>query len=204
MRVFNGLDCLARVLLLLLSIAAIPHAAAAQSLTIAWDRSPSPDVAGYIVYVGNRSGAYTQSINVGNNTTFTMSNAQMGSTYYFAVGAYGSSSRVSGLSNEVSGSLASSSWAPSPTPAYTSTPDGTSSTTGAISLAWDRSPSANVRGYIVYIGEAPHSYTQSINVGNNTAFTMTNAQAGRTYYFAVESAASFVGPYSITVYLADP
>src|SRR5882724_10703946 len=59
--------------------------------TLAWDPSPSPGVAGYYLYYGQASGSYGQKIDVGNTTTYAVSNLAAGATYYYAATAYDSS-----------------------------------------------------------------------------------------------------------------
>jgi hypothetical protein len=82
----------------LLPLASTAHAA---SVTLAWDRSQEPDVAGYRVYYGTTSGHYTTMISVGNSTTCTISNLEPGMTYYFAVTAYDTSGNESAYSQEI-------------------------------------------------------------------------------------------------------
>src|SRR5208283_4138058 len=60
------------------------------------------DLAGYTVYYGTASGNYTQNVNVGNVTTYTVSSLAAGTTYYFAAAAFDSSGNQSAYSNEVS------------------------------------------------------------------------------------------------------
>lgn len=55
---------------------------------------------------------------------------------------------------------------------------------GSLTLTWDPSPSETVVGYRIYYGLVTHSYTLQIDVGNQTAATVTNLLPGRTYYFA--------------------
>jgi hypothetical protein len=43
--------------------------AAADTLTVMWDRSPDSNVAGYLVYVGTQSGVYGTAYDVGRPTT---------------------------------------------------------------------------------------------------------------------------------------
>ena len=70
-------------------------------VTLAWDLNTEPDLAGYLVYYGTSSGIYTDSIDVNNSLTCTISDLEEGQTYYFAVTAYNYSGHESGFSNEV-------------------------------------------------------------------------------------------------------
>jgi len=73
--------------------------ASADTITLAWDANAGT-VSGYAVYLG------TQRIDVGNTTTYAMTNAVAGQRYCFAVAAYNSAgegpktSQVCGYSNE--------------------------------------------------------------------------------------------------------
>ena len=70
-------------------------------VTLAWDPSPEGSVAGYVVYVGQASGAYTEQYDVGNHTTFVYSKAVPGRPYYFAVAAYAAGPQMSIRSEEI-------------------------------------------------------------------------------------------------------
>jgi hypothetical protein len=72
------------------------------SVTLAWNASADPSVAGYNVYYGRASGAYTNKISAGNATSVTISGLVQGTTYYFAATTYASSGVESRLSSEVS------------------------------------------------------------------------------------------------------
>src|ERR1700758_5025216 len=54
----------------------------AQSVTLAWDPNPAPGIVGYRLYSGTSSGVYTQSTNVGNITSVSVSPLQTGKTYF--------------------------------------------------------------------------------------------------------------------------
>jgi hypothetical protein len=82
----------------------VPDAAA--QVTITWDPSPEPDVAGYKLYVGAESHLYHQIIDVGNRTTHTVTNLQDDRPYYFAVTAYTSTGGESAHSREVTNAVA--------------------------------------------------------------------------------------------------
>jgi uncharacterized membrane protein len=66
------------------------------------DNTPLTDLAGYKIYYGTVPGNYSTSIDVGNVTTYQISNLTDGLTYYFASTAYDASGNESVHSNEVS------------------------------------------------------------------------------------------------------
>ena len=72
------------------------------SVTLAWNASTNPNVAGYNVYYGGASGAYTNKICAGNATNATISGLVQGATYYFAATTYVASGIESPFSSEVS------------------------------------------------------------------------------------------------------
>jgi hypothetical protein len=72
------------------------------SVTLAWNPSTDPIVAGYNVYYGGASGTYTNEICAGNATNVTISGLIQGTTYYFAATTYASSGVESPFSSEVS------------------------------------------------------------------------------------------------------
>ncbi|MEW6052162.1 MAG: DUF1566 domain-containing protein [Nitrospirota bacterium] len=77
------------------------------------DGTPLTGLAGYKVYYGTVSRNYTQSIDVGNVTTYTVPNLSDGVTYYFAATAYNTAQKESQYSNEISRAMS-----PPPLPQY--------------------------------------------------------------------------------------
>jgi hypothetical protein len=75
--------------------------AAAQSVTLAWDPNPEPEVTGYRLHYGTASGQYSSQVDVGNTTTYAVAGMDLSLDYYFAVQAYTSDGLVSTLSDEV-------------------------------------------------------------------------------------------------------
>jgi len=73
------------------------------TISLAWDANTGPGIAGYKVHYGTTSGNYPTVIDVGNTTTYTVSNLQSGFAYYFVVTDYDTSGGESGYSNEISG-----------------------------------------------------------------------------------------------------
>ncbi len=68
---------------------------------LSWKANTDSDLAGYNLYYGTASGSYGTPIDVGNQTTYTVTGLGPG-THYFAVTAYNTSGNESGFSNEVS------------------------------------------------------------------------------------------------------
>lgn len=84
---------------------------AAGQATLRWNANIEPDLAGYNVYMGTRSGAYAQRVNVSLTNTpnapeVTIGDLVEGYTYFFAVTAYDLAGNESGFSNEVMHTIA--------------------------------------------------------------------------------------------------
>jgi hypothetical protein len=79
--------------------------AQAGEVTLAWDANSESDLAGYRVYVGLKSRSYDHVTDVGNHTSWVVSELEEGRTYYFAVTAYNTSNLESDFSNEVTTTL---------------------------------------------------------------------------------------------------
>jgi len=73
--------------------------------SLSWSAVTNTNQAGYKVYAGTASGVYGPPINVGNVTSYVLSNLAVGNTYYFVVTDYTTSGMDSLLSNEVNKSL---------------------------------------------------------------------------------------------------
>ena len=99
--VLRALRALARSAtpLVLLTFATGP--ALAGTVTLAWDPIISSSLAGYNIYYGASAGGYTGRIDVGNTTSYTISNLVEGATYHFAATAYDATHAESGFSNDV-------------------------------------------------------------------------------------------------------
>lgn len=87
----------------------------AASVLLQWDPSPSPEVAGYRIYYGVASGAYTNAVSVEEVTTATISGLVTGTTYYFAATAFDAAGSESEFSNEASLMVGSSTQPAAPT-----------------------------------------------------------------------------------------
>jgi hypothetical protein len=79
----------------------LPANSMAGEVTLEWDLNIEPDIAGYVVYWGTTSRCYSDSVDVGNQNSYTVSGLEDGGTYYFAVTAYDGIRNESAFSNEV-------------------------------------------------------------------------------------------------------
>ncbi len=77
------------------------HIIQGAEVTLEWDPNSEPDLAGYKLYYGSAGGDYSYSIDVGNQTTYTLTGLQPGATYYAAATAYNLSGLESDYSNEI-------------------------------------------------------------------------------------------------------
>ncbi len=103
-------------LIIMVSLCITSSVSWAAQVTVAWDQpltnqdgTPLADLAGYQLYYGQSSRNYQSTIDVGNQTSYTLSGLEAGQTYYFAVTAYDTFRNESDFSNEVSVTIPSSS-----------------------------------------------------------------------------------------------
>jgi len=75
---------------------------------VSWDANTEPELAGYKLYYGTASRSYGIPIDIGNQTTYTVTGLGPG-TYYFAVTAYDTSGNETSFSNEGSKTFADTS-----------------------------------------------------------------------------------------------
>jgi hypothetical protein len=81
--------------------ALLSPAADAAQVTLVWNRNPESDVAGYKMHYGATRGNYQYIVDVGNQTSCTISGLEEGKTYYFAASAYSLNNDESALSQEL-------------------------------------------------------------------------------------------------------
>ena len=86
----------------LLGLLLASSVASAQSVNLAWDASTDTTVTGYMVKWGTRAGNYTQTVNVGNVTSYSVNGLVPDQKYYFVVTSYNAGNVPSSPSNEVS------------------------------------------------------------------------------------------------------
>ena len=123
-----------------------PFAAAAGTATIVvgWDASTG-SVAGYEICYGTSSGKYDHVVDVGNNTSCSISGLVEETTYYLAVKSYDSEGNKSAYSEELVHTVESAITNNAPTVSITSPAIGASFDSGAI-ISFDGAASDNEDG----------------------------------------------------------
>jgi len=156
----------------------VPSSFAAQA-NLAWDASPSPGVAGYKLLYGTSSRNYTQSLDVGNTTSYTVTGLDEGKKYYFAAAAYNSASVQSGYSNEVAYTTLA---APPPSPIYTISASagvgGTISPSGSIALSQGLGQTFAIIPNTGY--KIAGVTVDGVSVGAVSSYTFSNVTANHT------------------------
>ena len=78
-----------------------PMIAYGAAVDLAWDANTEPDLAGYKIHYGTARGDYSHTIDVGNITTYTLTDLEEGVTYYLAATAYDEDENESDYSDEL-------------------------------------------------------------------------------------------------------
>ena len=149
----------------------LPRATVAASLTVAWD--PVDGAAGFVVYYGTSSGAYTGSVDAGSATQKQIDSLADGTPYYFAVRAYDASGLLGLPSIEVSGTTSGTA---GPLAILCPAPSGTSSNGSPMALSF----SPTVSGGVAPIASSCTPSSGSLFPVGATALTCTATDASGT------------------------
>ena len=149
-----------------------PRPTLAASVTVAWD--PEAAAAGFVVYYGTSSGAYTGSADAGNATQKQIDTLADGTLYYFAVVAYDSSGLLGMPSDELIGTTSGAAGV-QPLAIQCPAPSGSSSNGLPITLNF----SPNVSGGLAPIRSSCTPSSGSLFPMGSTALTC-NATDART------------------------
>jgi hypothetical protein len=154
-----------------------PGSSEADTLALKWDAPTEGATAGYVVWYGTSSAAYSSSIDVGLATTRSVAGLSGGTAYYFAVQTYNAQREYSAFSNEL---MAATVLAP-PTNFVATLRDQK-----FVDLTW-QAPAGTVSGYGIQIGTAPGaSDVATVPTSPTPALTISNLPPG-TYYMQAYS-----------------
>ncbi len=143
-------------------------AAAEGTITVAWDPNSEPDVVGYVIEHGESPELFTSEVDVGDQTTYTLSGLVPGGTYYIVVRAYNESGLQSARSAEVAGvaSYGAGVTPPPTSPSNLSAAPSDENPTSAIGLAWQDNAD-NEGGYSIERSNTNSNYLEIQQVGAN-------------------------------------
>jgi hypothetical protein len=171
---FNGL---AGVLVTLFLFTAFTLSVKAQAkVTLAWNPSSDPLVAGFNIYYGGANGVYTNKLSAGAATSLTISNLVIGATYYFAATTYSAAGAESALSSGVAYTV------PVPPPqvqlAFTPQKQFVLNVTGLSGHVYDIMATQDLKTWAV-IGAV------TAGAGGSFVFTDTNAASFPSRYYRI-------------------
>ena len=93
---------LPKVFAIVLLALCCPRLAEAADVTLAWDAPTDGVTTGFLIVYGDASHTYTQQIDVGNRTTFTVTGLAHRRVHFFAIRGYDAAGNFSDFSDEVS------------------------------------------------------------------------------------------------------
>ncbi len=173
------------------SVVCPPDAGAGQA-TLTWSAATSTGVKGYKVYYGTASGTYSKSVDAGNTTSCSVSNLTDGQTYYFVATTYDSAGDQSIYSNEVSKTIAQSTFTitASAGTGGNISPSGSATVTSGGSLAYSITPAS---GY-----QVSNVTVDGSSVGAVSSYSFSNVTANHTISatFTASTSSSGVGTSS--------
>ena len=168
--------------------------AQAGQVTLAWDASSSSGVAGYEINYGQTSGSYTSRIDVGNQTSYTVTGLNDGAIYYFSAKAYNSGKTTwSGFSNQVSATIPSPPTAP--TAGFNANP---TSGTAPLTVTFTDTSSGNITSWSWNFGDG------TTGTAKNAAKTYTNPGSYTVGLTVTGPAGSSTASRTISVATAAP
>jgi len=180
----------------------------AATVRVTWNANTSdPDLAGYKVYYGTSSGSYGSPVSV-TGTTYDISNATAGTTYYIAVSAYDTSNNESVKSAEQSVSVPASDTTP-PTGSVSISAGASTTTTTSVTLTLSASDTGgSVTGMrfsndgITYSSEVAYSttcsWTLSSGLGTKTVYVLFKDASGNWMTSPATDSIELVSPPDTT------
>ncbi|MEE4311793.1 MAG: fibronectin type III domain-containing protein [candidate division KSB1 bacterium] len=150
-------------------------------VSLTWTLNNEPDLDGFRVSYGTQSSNYNSTIDLGVVNTYTTSNLNPGSTYFFVVASFDTADNYSEYSNEVSVYIPELDTDPPQAPTLANY----SRQGDKVFLSWNPGMEPDLSGYTVKYGKMSGSYDVSINTGTVTNYTTPDLDQGFTYFFAL-------------------
>lgn len=148
---------------------------------LTWDANIEPDLAGYMVYYGTAPGSYGVPVDIGNQTTYTVTGLGYG-TYYFSVTAYDTSGNQSDYSNEVIKTLSDT------TPPVISAINANSITIDSATINWSTDePATSLVEYGTSTAYGSSTLFDSTLVTSHNQ-TLSGLQIATGYHYRIRSA----------------
>lgn len=154
----------------------------ASDVSLAWDPVASSALAGYKLYYGTASGNYGAPITVGNQTAYTVSGLQSGTTYYFAVTAY------DGMLKETTYSAEVSTQTPQPAPVLSNV-QNTILTSNSATITWNTNLASDSQidyGLTTTYGQS----AANASMVQTHTLSLNNLSANTQYHYRVKSKTS--------------
>jgi len=148
--------------------------------SLQWDYTAS-GAAGFVLYCGTSSANYTTRIDVGNTTSYTISNLTNGATYFCAVTVYDSAKHESLYSSQIQFTV------PNSTPMAPLAPNGVTASNGtsASSVTVNWTASSGATSYSVLRSTTLGSNGSSVAVTSSVSFIDTSITPGVLYFYSV-------------------
>lgn len=159
----------------------------ATTLQLSWSPNSESDLSGYRLRYGTSTGSYSQMIDVGRVTSYSIAGLDSSLTYYFVVHAYDNAGNVSLPSNEASGKP---SIVVGPAPAVSSALEVAS---GSVYILQSDQHSIRVTG-----GNFQAGATASLGSGVTCGATSVSGSSQLTFTLNVDSSAA-LGPRALTI-----
>lgn len=189
----------------------IAQAVTASSVTLAWNPSPSSNVAGYMIYYGTSSGNYISAVPVSNVTNVTIRGLSGGTTYYFAATSIDSAGNQSDPSPEISAAVGSTVITSQPSDQSVATGQTATFSIGAIgtglSYQWtfNDSPIGGATGSSLTLNNvtAAQAGSYAVNVMSGSTGSVSSSPATLTVYPTaaanLAAAAAPAGQFAVAV-----
>jgi hypothetical protein len=174
-------------------VVSVVSAAQAGQVELSWQAVSYPNLAGYKLHYSHSSSTYEFVVDIGNQTTHTLTGLEQGQTYYFAVTAYDAFLNESSISQELSyqvprvGQLI-----------YTPNPNfhGLDSFTYLAIDSGDASVLGTAQVTVLPMNDAPVAVNDTVGTAEDTAVTTgnvlandTDVEAGRLWVSGITPAA---------------